>query len=470
MIQLALFALFAWVPAVIFLFAMLPPRRAVIAAFLAGWMFLPLLTITVTGLPDISKVSITTATVLLAVVVFDGARLLAFRPRWFDLPMLVWIVVPLISSIVNARGMYDGGSRMLTAILHWGIPYLVGRLYFTDLIAMRDLAIGLFIAGLVYMPLCLWEIRMSPQLHNQFYGFRASGMLRGSGLGLGGYRPNVFIGHGLALSMFMLMCTLAGFWLWKTKAVRAIWGFPSGLLVAGLYGTTILCKVLGTIVLLHLALIALCSTRWLRTSALVAMLIALPAGYMVARTTGAFTGDVVLDFARAIDTTRADSLQFRLDAEGGILANAMAKPWFGYGSDPDWRLRVSAVDEKTVVTDGMWIIALGQGGLAALAALTLTLLIPPLMVWRRTPVAFWEHPALAPVVCLSVLCSCFMIDGLFNATMNMLTTLIAGAVTSMVPLLRYRSPAQNSPAYSQARVRRRPPHSVRQPGRPAFAS
>ena len=37
MMQLALFALFAWVPAVIVLFAMLPPRRAVIASFLAGY-------------------------------------------------------------------------------------------------------------------------------------------------------------------------------------------------------------------------------------------------------------------------------------------------------------------------------------------------------------------------------------------------------------------------------------------------
>ncbi|HEV2292225.1 MAG TPA: hypothetical protein VGR35_00120 [Tepidisphaeraceae bacterium] len=454
MMQLALFALLAWVPAVILLFIMLPPRRAVIAAFLGGWMFLPLMTVKFEGMPDLSKVSITSATVLLAVAAFDGARLLSFRPRWFDLPMLVWVVVPFIASVVNQRGMYDGGSRVLTAILYWGIPYLIGRLYFTDLIAMRELAIGLFLAGLIYMPLVLWEIRMSPQLHNQLYGFRASGMLRGGGLGLPGYRPNVFIGHGLQLSMFMLMSTIAGFWLWKTKALRELWGLPTGLLVAGLWGTVILCKVLGAILLLHLGMVALSSTRWLRTSAIVLMLIVMPVLYMVTRTTGAFTGETLLSFAQVIDADRAASLQFRLDAEGNIIRNAMEKPAFGYGSDPQWRARLSEdPNAKAVVTDGMWIIALGQAGLVGLIAFTLLLLVPPLLIWRRMPVAFWEHPAFAPVVGLAVLMVCFMIDSLFNATLSMVSLLVAGAVGSMVPLMRPNGGASTVATGAPSRVR-----------------
>lgn len=437
MMQLAMFALLAWVPAVILLFIALPPRQAVIAAFLGGWMFLPLITIQFQGMPDLSKVSVTTSTILLAVIVFDGQRLSSFRPRWFDLPMLVWIIVPFIASVVNGRGMYDGGSRMLSAILFWGIPYLIGRTYFTDLIAIRELAIGLFIAGLVYMPLCLWEIRMSPQLHRHLYGFAASGHLRGGGLGLPGFRPTVFVGHGLQLSMFMLTCTLAGFWLWKTKAVRELWGIPAAVLVGGLWATVILCKVLGPILILHMGIVALSSTKWLRTSAIVLMLIAAPVVYMVTRTTGVFTGETLTGFARVIDEERADSLQFRLDAEGNILANAMGKPVFGYGSDPDWRARLSDdPNAKAVITDGMWIIAFGQAGLVGLIALTLVLLIPPLMIWQRMPVAFWEHPAFAPVIGLAVLMVLFMIDSLFNATLNMVSLLIAGAVGSMVPLMR----------------------------------
>ncbi len=471
MLQLALFALFAWVPAVILLFILLPPRHAVIAAFLGGWMFLPLLTITLQGIPDISKVSVTSATVLLAVAAFDGPRLFSFRPRWFDLSMLAWVIAPFVASVVNDRGMYDGASRMLTAILYWGIPYLIGRLYFTDLIAIRDLAIGLFVAGLVYMPLVLWEIRMSPQLHNTFYGFRASGFLRGGGLGLPGYRPNVFIGHGLELSIFMLSCTLAGFWLWKTKALRELWGLPTALFVVGLWGTVILCKVLGAILLLHLGMAALSSTRWIRSSAIVGLLIVAPVMYMVTRTTGVFTGQTLTNLARLIDEDRADSLQFRLDAESEIIRNAMEKPAFGYGSDPEWRARLSEdPNAKAVVTDGMWIIAFGQAGLVGLIGFTLLLLVPPFLIWRRMPVAFWEHPAFAPVIGLSVLVVCFMIDSLFNATLNMVSLLIVGAVASMIPLMRPNGdagadaqPAQSRMQASLRQAQMRPPPRRRPP-------
>ncbi len=84
----------------------------------------------------------------------------------------------------------------------------------------------------------------------------------------------------------------------------------------------------------------------------------------------------------------------------------------------------------------MWIIAFGQAGLVGLVAITLVLLVPPMLIWSRMPVAFWEHPAFAPVIGLTVLMICFMLDSLFNATLNMVSLLIAGAVGSMVPLMR----------------------------------
>jgi len=480
MIQIALLALLGWVPVVIALFAMLPPRRAVIAAFLGGWMFLPLITIQLSSLPDISKVSVTSCSVLLGVAAFDGKRLFSFRPRWFDLPILVWVAVPFISSLANDRGMWDGASRMLTAIIFWGIPYVIGRVYFTDLPAIRDLALGFVIAGCVYAPLILWEVRMSPQLHKQLYGTVASGMLRGSSLGIPGFRPNVFIGHGLAVSMFMLMCTLCAIWLWKTKAIRAIWGFPIGLLTLGLYGTTILCKVLGTLLVLHIAIVVLCATKQLRTSILVGLLVIAPFAYMFARVTGMFTGDMLLDMAAMVEPTRAGSLQFRLDAEYGIIRNAMERPWFGYGSDPMWRARLvddpRAASKPNVVTDGMWIIALGQGGVIALAALAGCMLLPAFLVWRRMPVAYWEHPAFAPIIVLAVLLICFMIDSLFNANANMLTLLCAGAVSSMAAALRptgaqVRARQQQAALQSRTMRATTPLHGG-QPSRtrPAYAS
>ena len=52
----------------------------------------------------------------------------------------------------------------------WGVPYLIGRFYFNDAAGTRDLALGLLLGGILYLPFCLFEIRMSPVLHTTLYG------------------------------------------------------------------------------------------------------------------------------------------------------------------------------------------------------------------------------------------------------------------------------------------------------------
>ena len=62
-----------------------------------------------------------------------------------------------------------------------------------------------------------WEVRMSPQLHSSMYGFRPFRF--DQAYRWGGYRPSVFMQHGIALGLFMASCTLVAFWLWRS-------GFP----------------------------------------------------------------------------------------------------------------------------------------------------------------------------------------------------------------------------------------------------
>src|SRR5687767_4432675 len=125
-------ALYAWIPVVLFLFTVLQPRHAVITAYVGGWLFLPVFAIDVVGLPPFSKVSASAYAVLLGAILFDLDRLLTFRPRWFDLPMAVWCCSPLFASLSNGLGWYDGLSGILSEIVLWGIPYYLGRVYFSD--------------------------------------------------------------------------------------------------------------------------------------------------------------------------------------------------------------------------------------------------------------------------------------------------------------------------------------------------
>ena len=46
--------------------------------------------------------------------------------------------------------------------INWLLPYLVGRLYLTDAEGLREFALGIIIGGVCLIPLCLFEIKMSP--------------------------------------------------------------------------------------------------------------------------------------------------------------------------------------------------------------------------------------------------------------------------------------------------------------------
>ena len=84
----------------------------------------------------------------------------------------------LVMNGINGIGVYDGASMVLTQMFTWGLPYLIGRIYFNDLESLRELAIGMFLGGLIYVPLCIIDMRMSPQLHVWVYGFRQHAFAR----------------------------------------------------------------------------------------------------------------------------------------------------------------------------------------------------------------------------------------------------------------------------------------------------
>src|SRR5688572_7428679 len=127
--------LYGWIGVAIALFAVLPPRRAVLAAYLLAWLFLPQAGIPFEGFPDLDKITATSLGALIGVIVFDGGRLFRFRPSWIDIPMAVWCLCNIPSSLTNAPplDLYDGVSGVVRDIFVWGIPYFVGRLYFNDL-------------------------------------------------------------------------------------------------------------------------------------------------------------------------------------------------------------------------------------------------------------------------------------------------------------------------------------------------
>ena len=147
--------------------------------------------------------------------------------------------------------------------------------------AVRELAEWTAGAALVYVPLCLWEIRMSPQLHRQLYGFHTFENF-GFAVRWGGYRPTVFMQFGLMVGTFMGTGALVAYWLWRTRSGRKLLGLSMGQVAVVLAVTTVLVKSTGSIILLAVGIGLLEATRALRTPVFV-LVVALLAVSFLAR-------------------------------------------------------------------------------------------------------------------------------------------------------------------------------------------
>jgi hypothetical protein len=444
--QFALIALFAWVPVVLGIFAILQPRRAVIAAFVCGYLFLPSLSLHFPTVPDINKGSLTAMGVILGSLLFDGGRLFAIRPRLIDLACLVLCFSPIETSLLNGLGIMDGLAASATVVTRWGLAYWIGRAYFTDWDGARELAVGIVLGGLAYLPLCLWEIRMSPQLHGQIYGLTFMSFRQDSALY--GFRPNVFLIDGLTVTMFMGVCSLLAYWMWTTQSPKKIWGIKIGWIALVLIMTTVLCKALGGLVLMAAGIGALMVSRWPRTKLAAACLILAAPVYIFTRANGQWNGDRLIDAAQIVSKDRGNSLEFRLKNENLLVAKALEQPWFGWGG---WR-RSHVFDpfdhRDLTIVDGLWILTFGEHGIVGLTALLTMVLGPAVLLLRRVPIRYWSDAACAAPVALAVVITLYMIDGLFNATFNSVASLATGAVVSM----SYAARAAFKPQGQQRRV------------------
>lgn len=425
-------ALLGWMPLVVVLFAALPPRRAVLTAYLVGWLFLPVSDLQLFGFFDYSKATAVPLLVFAAVLAFDAASLRRLRFTRLDLPVVVFCVAPLLSSLDNGLGWYDALSGCMYQGITWGLPYLMGRAYFHSAQGLRQLALGVFAGGLVYVPLCLWEIRMSPQLHATLYGFQQHDWTQT--LRMGGYRPMVFMQHGLMVGLWMGAASLVGLALWTTAGARRLWGMPIALLAPLVLLTGVLCKSFGATLLVLVGALSLFLMRRLRTSLPMAVLVLVPSTYVTVRTVAGWSGSEAAQLVREIDPERADSLAFRLDAEERLRLKAAEKPLFGWGGWGRSFVRRSDDPQQpdTVITDSLWILVFGKYGAVGLVALLALVGVPVLALWRRCPPRLWARPDAVLPWTLALVLSLYAIDCLVNAMENPIYLLIAGALSSSV--------------------------------------
>jgi hypothetical protein len=425
--------MFLWIPAVIYLFSRFPARKAVVISFIVAWLYLPQAVLQLPGLPNYTKISATCFGILLATIIYDVGRFNTFRFSWIDIPMAIWCVVPAISSMTNGLGAYDAASAFMYQTVDWGIPYFLGRIYLNNLESFRLFAMGIFIGGLSYVPLCLFENRFSPQLHRLIYGDHAFTDF-GQSIRLGGFRPTVFMHHGLAVGAFMMVATLSGVWLWRSGSIKRLWNIPMGWLMAALVLTFIMVRSTGAYALLAAGLGIMVVGRRFKTALPVFILIACTFAYLYLNSlSDSYVSDQVLDsLAGIFPEDRLSSLEFRFENEELLVTKAQQRMWFGWAG---YGRALVTLNEWGGITvqDSLWIIAFGHHGVVGLFSLFTAMLMPVFMLfWVRYPARQWFNPKVAPVAVLAVGVVLYMVDCILNAMINPLYVLAVGGIAGLV--------------------------------------
>lgn len=400
----------------------------VMLTVILGWLFLPPgQGINLPGLPMYTKEYAVSYALLLGIAFTDASRLTRYRPSLFDIPVIIWIITPYFSSVTNGLGAYDGLSSVYSQFFVYGIPYFVGRLYIRTPNDIGEVAKWFVIAGLIATPFVLWESRMSPQLNMDIYGYRVSGFQAAKRLG--GYRPMLFMRHGLEVGLWMSTCAMVAVWFLMTnhrtvRFMKHALTVPSGLVIFA----TLMCRSLGALVLLFGCSGAAAFTR---TTGLRMGLIALvltPSLYLSVRISNIWSPDDLTAIVASFDAQRADSLEARLNQELFISEHALQRPLFGWGGFD--RYRPINDDGEVEPVDGWTSITLGKHGLAGLISLQCFTTLPAFVLLLRLKKTNLIDPVWAPCIGVLLACSIFALDILFNAFPTPLHLLGVGALTS----------------------------------------
>jgi len=449
--MLALIALLAWPAVVAILFRRLPLERALIWSILGGYMVLPQISaINLPMIPAFDKVTIPNLTAFAACVAIWG-RLPGLIPEsWTGRVLLAaFLLSPSFTVLTNmqpvrfgvddlgalaiidfhnieAGGLpglriYDSLSALAQQVLLM-LPFFLAREALRTAAAMREILVALVIAGAIYTLPMLAEIRLSPQLHTWVYGFFQHDFIQA--IRAGGYRPFVFMPHGLWVAFFAFMVLMAAVALWRTERgpVRLRWG---GAVALGA-GLLVICKSMG-VILYALVFVPVALLLRPRAHLLIAVLLsAVVLTYPALRGLGWIPTDDLIARSAEISTDRAESLAYRFGNEDRVLAHAAQRPWLGWGVWGRFFPHDPETGTTRVVVDGLWVITIGVYGWLGYAALFGLLALPLWSLWWHARRA--ETPPPATVTILALVLAINMVDLLPNATLIPFTWLIAGAL------------------------------------------
>jgi hypothetical protein len=416
-------------------------RTAILVTAIGGWLLLPVahyprlaegsdLAWWIVGiaLPSdmlVTKAWIAPVVALIGGAICDRAAIKAWRAAAIDAPMAMWCVWPLMAGLVAGGGDPPPPIAALYVTGAWGVPWLIGRVWFADREGGLLLTRGLALSGLALMPIAVIETVRPPLLYGLFYGphpFRFDGIYR-----YVGYRPLGFMEDGNLYGLWATIGALAAIWVARRPAEpdeKRFWFIVAAVTT----GVAIAAQSVGALVLLAIGV----AVMLLWNVAIVLPALAAMAIGVLALAAVHFSGVVPLRTLAAgavgqqtIGTLRAvgrQSFAWRVSQDIKTLPGATAAPIAG-SSRWDWWRRFGTRPW------GQPLLIIGQYGLIGLALAWGSLALAAaagLVRYRR----WGDRVDDGTVVPLALVVLLTLADALLNAFFFSAAILAAGAIAA----------------------------------------
>jgi len=347
------------------------------------------------------------------------------------------------------QSVRDIGSVLIGQVLTV-VPFLIARQFLNSETGLREILLALMIGAIVYSIPSFVEIRVSPQMNIWVYGFFQHSFEQT--IRAGGYRPIVFLPHGLWLALFVCTAAMAAAALARGTGLLDRW--KAVRWVFYLLGFLLACKSAASIAygMVLVPFVYFAPRRWMVIVATVFALVAVT--YPMLRNLGVIPTDAIVAKVAEVNPNRAQSLGYRFDNEEQLLDRAAQKPAFGWSGWGRSLVRDSETGQILTIPDGRWIIVFGSFGWLGYIAEFGLLALPLLLLGYHSLRS--ERGELSPYIGpVALILGITLMDMLLNATLTPFTWLTAGAVLGYVermhprPARRPRHALRHAPVMSK---------------------
>jgi hypothetical protein len=378
---------------------------AIACVYLGGLLFLPeLAAFDFPLLPPMDKNGFAAVVAFVGILLTQRSKLRQVKPmRGVDLFLLIILAGNVGTALTNtdpiavgndywrpdgtqvgfrhvlpSLSQYDILSMTVRDVISIFLPFFVGRSLFRDREDGEALLKAIVIFGLVYVPLMLLEMRLSPQLHRWVYGYAPNLFfhnVRGEG-----FKAVVFLNNGLPVAMFILAATISSGALFKNNVT--IRGIPAVVPLGVLWMVLALSRNVGATVYSLGALPILLLSRGRLAARASLVLVTIVVAYPALRGSDRLPVYEFVEKVAKYSEERAHSVNTRFVNEDALYERAEERLWFGWGGYGRNRI-YDAWGRDASITDGEWIIRIGSRGLVGFIGSFGLLLWPILMAVAR---------------------------------------------------------------------------------------